>query len=106
MEGAIGMNNRQIDILYLVLEHPKGITGTEISKEIEVTTRTVRSDIAFINSVLSQINCSIHSNKQKGYFVVESDFCLIRNFLKQSTMKVIKRLQVIRLREDITFWDS
>ena len=106
MEGAIGMNNRQIDILYLVLEHPKGITGTEISKEIEVTTRTVRSDIAFINSVLSQINCSIHSSKQKGYFVVETDFCLIRNFLKQSTMKVIKRLQVIRLREDITFWDS
>ena len=77
------MNNRQIEIVYIILEHPKGITGSKISKEIEVTTRTIRNDVSSINSVLKKIGCSIHSDKQRGYFILEDDFYAVRNFIKQ-----------------------
>ncbi|MGX8851305.1 BglG family transcription antiterminator [Amedibacillus sp. YH-ame10] len=65
------LSERQKKIVEMILKHPKGVNATNISKELSVSSRTIRNDIASINVCLMNNHCMINSSKRVGYFIVE-----------------------------------
>ena len=54
-----------------LLNSDKALSGKELSKIFNVTTRTIRSDIKFLNESLKKYHIGISSSKQDGYFIPE-----------------------------------
>ena len=50
------INQRQKSLIQLLLSHSKPLHGSEISQRINTTTRTLRQDIATINTFFHQEN--------------------------------------------------
>ncbi len=70
---SISLSLRQRKILNLVQNHASHITGPALAKQLDVSVRTIRSDIAEMNHSLSACNASIASEKSKGYYLECSD---------------------------------
>lgn len=62
---------RQKNIFLHLLNSDKALSGKELSKIFNVTTRTIRSDIKFLNESLKKYDIGISSSKQDGYFISE-----------------------------------
>lgn len=63
------MNNRQTNIVTILAEQKEWITGKELAKLLNVSDRTIRSDIDHINK---NYQCSlIVSNQRQGYHIDE-----------------------------------
>lgn len=60
---------RQKNIFLYLLNSGKALSGKELSKIFNVTTRTIRSDIKFLNELLKKYDIGISSSKQDGYFI-------------------------------------
>ncbi|MBM6860076.1 HTH domain-containing protein, partial [Clostridium saudiense] len=60
---------RQTKILEIILKSPSGITGSNIGEKLSVSSRTIRNDIAKINSLLSNNNIGVSSSHKSGYFL-------------------------------------
>ncbi|AMC93949.1 hypothetical protein AOC36_08100 [Erysipelothrix larvae] len=58
------MNRRQKQILSILTASKDWVRGVELSKRLDVTDRTIRSDIEKINSELGNV---VESNTRKGY---------------------------------------
>ena len=65
------LSERQKKIVDLLLKHPSGINANEISKEVHVSSRTIRNDIASINVSLMNAHCMINASKRIGYFITK-----------------------------------
>ena len=64
------LNKRQNNIIELLNNYEKWMTGKEIAKVLNVSDRTIRSDIESINN---HYNCSlVQSNKRLGYHLDEN----------------------------------
>ena len=59
------LNERQERIIILLKDNRKWMTGKELSEFLNVSDRTIRSDIAYIN--LCYDNIPIESNVRNGY---------------------------------------
>ena len=63
------MNNRQTNIVTILAEQKEWITGKELAKLLNVSDRTIRSDIDHINK---NYQCNlIESNQRQGYHIDE-----------------------------------
>lgn len=62
--GGTMMNNRQTNIVRILGEQKEWITGKELSKLLNVSDRTIRSDIDNINKYYQ--SSLIKSNQIKG----------------------------------------
>lgn len=67
------LSKRQIKIIEYIIKHPQGINATQICSELQVSSRTVRNDIASINIYLMNNHCMINSSKKTGYFIVSEN---------------------------------
>lgn len=63
---------RQKNIFLHLLNSDKALSGKELSKIFNVTTRTIRSDIKFLNETLKKYNIGISSSRQDGYFISDT----------------------------------
>ncbi len=73
-------NKRVIKILKILLNTKASITGEEISNLIGVSSRTVRSDMKNINSLLKEYGADINSEKGKGYKLEINDRRIFSKF--------------------------
>lgn len=69
------LNKRQTNIIDLLNDYGKWITGKEIAKVLNVSDRTIRSDIENINNYYDCI--LIQANKRLGYRLDET-LCISR----------------------------
>lgn len=76
---------RQIRILEIIIKNFSGIKSSKISENLNVTTRTVRNDIALINKILiSEKAFKINSSTQIGYFVDKKNVKVIRGIIRKA----------------------
>lgn len=68
-------------ILQKILDSQKGISGVDLATILNVSTRTIRSDINDINKTLVKLHTQIHSNSTKGYYIYNKDKEIVKNFL-------------------------
>lgn len=62
---------RQKDIFIYLLNSDVGLSGNELAKIFNVSSRTIRSDIKFLNELIKVYGINIDSSKQEGYFIPE-----------------------------------
>lgn len=81
---------RQKEIIELILKNNTGVFGAKLADKLNVSTRTVRNDIASINKALSEEGFSIHSSNKKGYYLnpeyIESLKAFIDPMVKKQTL--------------------
>lgn len=64
---SLNLSLRQRKLLHILQYQNVLITGRELAKQLNVSPRTIRSDVAEINRILAPYNAEIHSEKSKGY---------------------------------------
>lgn len=75
---SLNLTLRQRKLLHLLQNKTQITTGAELARELNVSVRTIRSDIVEINSILAGYSARIHSEKSKGYIFSARDPELIR----------------------------
>lgn len=76
---------RQIRILEIIIKNFSGINSSKIGESLNVTTRTVRNDIASINKVLIEEKAfKINSSTKIGYFVDKKNIKVIRGIIRKA----------------------
>lgn len=78
----INLNRRHRDILNLIFNTDECITGNELARLCNVTTRTIRKDIKAINDLLKEYHVEIDSKINKGYFLNKKN----KNILKKNNV--------------------
>ncbi|MFK9094422.1 BglG family transcription antiterminator [Bacillus salipaludis] len=63
------MNKRQIELIKFLSKQTDWIKGIILANHLEVSGRTIRTDIQMINSIFSKDNELIISSKQNGYLL-------------------------------------
>lgn len=71
--NSLNLTLRQRKLLHLIQNKKEITTGAELARELNVSARTIRSDISEINRVLENLNAKIHSEKSKGYYFTADD---------------------------------
>lgn len=77
-------NKRAIQILNILLAKESAITGTKLAEQLQVSDRTIRSDIAQINKQLKSEEIEVMACNPYGYFIEESDKTLLRMIMEES----------------------
>lgn len=75
------LSKRQINIIKCIIKNPQGIYASTMCEELNVSTRTIRNDIASINAYLMNNHCMINSSKKTGYFIVSESIDRIKECL-------------------------
>lgn len=86
------LSDRQKKVIKMILNHSRGIYANEIAEKMQVSTRTIRNDIAAINLVLKNAQCQIQSSKRSGYFIMQENISRIKECVK--VMDSFNRSQV------------
>ncbi|MGN9165927.1 BglG family transcription antiterminator [Tissierellaceae bacterium HCP3S3_D8] len=60
---------RQKKIFLYLLNSDIGLSGNELSRSFNVSTRTIRSDIKFLNKIIEKYNIIINSSNHEGYYI-------------------------------------
>ncbi len=53
----------------MILDHPAGITGRQLSLRLDVSQKTVRNDLVAVNEWLGKFGCAIRASKKSGYYI-------------------------------------
>ncbi len=78
---------RQSKLLEILLNNVQGVTGTKLAEYLEVSSRTIRSEIGEVNRAWKNGNI-IRSSRQRGYFIEEKDIPSVREyFLSEGNRK-------------------
>ena len=70
---------RQSKLLEILLNNVQGVTGTKLAEYLEVSSRTIRSEIGEVNRAWKN-GSIIKSSRQRGYFIEESDIPSVRAY--------------------------
>ena len=70
---------RQSKLLEILLNSVQGITGTKLAEYLEVSSRTIRSEIGEINRAWKDGNI-IKSSRKQGYYIEETDLSAVRSY--------------------------
>ncbi|MBS4536653.1 PRD domain-containing protein [Clostridium sp. D2Q-14] len=74
---------RQKKIFVYLLNSDVGLSGNELAKIFDVSSRTIRSDIKFLNELLKDHEIRICSSKQQGYFIPQQQRRLGISLIKE-----------------------
>lgn len=66
---TLNLSLRQRKILHILQNKKTYITSMELAKQLNVSSRTIRSDILFINESLTPFHAQILSERSKGYLL-------------------------------------
>lgn len=67
------LQTRQRKLLGILKTQQRLITGAELAKKLDVSDRTIRNDILYLNSVLPGYGACIEAQRGKGYFLQMKD---------------------------------
>lgn len=79
---SITLSLRQRKLLNLIQNQTTHITGQTFAKQLNVSPRTIRSDIAELNRSLASCNAKIAAEKGKGYYLECADPVAFRELFK------------------------
>lgn len=74
---------RAKEILNILLTKDTAITGSRLADLLQVSNRTIRSDIASINAQLNQDGVEVKSCNPHGYYIEDNDKTLLRMILEE-----------------------
>lgn len=77
------VNKRQIELLEMLLISENPITSTQISKNLEVSTRTIRMDVVALNNQLLKDKIRVQVINPYGYFLQEKDKKQVRTLVDE-----------------------
>ncbi|MGS0904013.1 BglG family transcription antiterminator [Bacillus altitudinis] len=75
---------RQEELLRRLMQAEQELTGDEIARLIGVTSRTVRTDMKALKSILEAHGATLHMKRGAGYTLTVEDYGAFRTFLKNS----------------------
>lgn len=85
---------RQRKLLYIMQTQTSFITSTKLAKQLNVSPRTIRSDISEINEKLATFSTRIVSEKSKGYFFHSQNPDILREINKMDNAFLTKEERV------------
>jgi lichenan operon transcriptional antiterminator len=80
------LTTRQQKIVCLLQQHPKGLTGEELSNLLDVSSRTIRSDMRNMGEEVQEKGAVIHADTRSGYHLEILDAEIFREVLRQMHM--------------------
>lgn len=83
MIGVVFMQKRLTSLFKLLNENSNKIPCKELSSNLKVSERTIRSDISSINSILEKNGASIKIKKGEGYYIDILDYSLYQHYLAE-----------------------
>ncbi len=101
---TLNLTLRQRKLLHIVQNQHAIITGQELAKQLLVTPRTIRTDVAEINRIIRPYNAQIHSERSKGYHFEAEDPLLIQqlNQIENAFLTKEDRVRYLALRLCLT----
>lgn len=75
---SLNLTLRQRKLLHIMQNHHTLITGQELAKQLQVSPRTIRTDVTEINRNIRPFHAEIHSVRSKGYYFTAEDSLLIQ----------------------------
>ena len=79
MDKTLNLSLRQKKLLHIMQGTEGFITGNELARQLSVSPRTIRSDVAEINRTLAPHRAQILSERSKGYLYSAEDPNAIEN---------------------------
>lgn len=79
MDKTLNLSLRQKKLLHIMQGTENFITGSELARQLGVSPRTIRSDVAEINRTLAPHRAQILSERSKGYLYSAADPDVIEN---------------------------
>lgn len=97
---TLNLTLRQRKLLHIVQNQHAIITGQELAKQLLVSPRTIRTDVAEINRIIRPFNAQIHSERSKGYHFEAEDPLLIQqlNQIENAFLTKEDRVRYLALR--------
>ena len=92
--NTLNLSLRQRKLLHILQSHSSFITGPELARQLNVTSRTIRNDIAEINRNLLPFRAQILSEGNKGYLFSAEDPESIRKKNQSGTAFITKEERV------------
>lgn len=80
------LTTRQQQIVCLLQQHTEGLTGEELSNLLDVSSRTIRSDMRSMGDELQEKGAVIHADTRSGYHLEILDVDIFRELLRQMHM--------------------
>ena len=77
------MKNRWITIINELLKHKKVVSGNQLAIKLNISVRTLRSDIQSINEIILHHGASIIAIQSKGYILDVKDSDRFSDYLKE-----------------------
>ena len=88
MEGADRMNNRQRGILLRLVGADKPLTSEQLARELGVSSRTIKTDMASLASELEQNGARLVAQRNRGYSLEVLDPPLLRKMYTMARFRV------------------
>ncbi len=88
---------RQQKILLLLLDAGEWRTSAGLSEKLNVSDRTIRSDITALGSVLGQCGITIICERSKGYRIGEADKQRVRRLFEEDRIRIEKSYEDIHI---------
>ncbi len=92
---ALGLSLRQKKLLHFLRGSQTFTTGSALARQLGVSSRTIRSDVAGINAALAPYKAQIYSEHSKGYLYVAEDPEAIQS-MNQIDIAVLTRDERVR----------
>lgn len=90
----VKINKRSKQIFNMLKNNPKGIAGSQLSQQLGVSSRTIRSDMKLLQEALVPYGVEIASSPSKGYrFSSFKDLNLIEHNLFQDSVNNLENSQ-------------
>ncbi len=70
---SLNLTLRQRKLPHIMQNHHTLITGQELTKQLQVSPRTIRTDVTEINRNIRPFHAEIHSVRSKGYYFTAED---------------------------------
>lgn len=75
---------RQQKLLHLLMQAEEALTGAELASALQVTSRTIRSDVKILTDKLQANGAYIALKRGKGYELIIDDYKYFRSFLQRA----------------------
>ncbi len=75
---------RQQKLLHLLMQAEDALTGAELASGLQVTSRTIRSDVKMLTDKLQENGAYIALKRGKGYELIIDDYKYFRSFLQRA----------------------
>jgi len=75
---------RQQKLLHLLMQAEEALTGAELASGLQVTSRTIRSDVKMLADKLQENGAYIALKRGKGYELIIDDYKYFRSFLQRA----------------------